>query len=62
MREQGAGAAEIDRDFVADQQYTGVFGRVGDGLQRGRIVHLHAARALRQRFHDHGGDLAPVVV
>lgn len=58
-REQRARAPEADENLIEDDEYACRAREIGDAIERRRIVHLHAARALHQRLNQHGGKMLP---
>ena len=58
--EHAPGAPEADRHLVADEQRAVAVAQLADRAQVALGVHDHPGRALDQRLHDHGRDLAGV--
>ena len=57
MREEGAGAAAADGDFVADQVHFVAVAQCARQSEIFRVVHEHAAGALNERFDDQRGNV-----
>ena len=60
-REHPARAAEAGGHLVEDQEHAVAVAELADRAQVARRVNEHPGRALDERLHDHGRDLAAVL-